>query len=71
MERTPKLYRMRKGEGGVLMGLCAGLGAHLGIDPVVVRLAAVLLAAMSYAGLAVIVVYFLFSLFVPYGPEAE
>lgn len=64
------MWRRRRNRGGILLGLCAGLGAHLGIDPLVVRLAFVLMLVMSVAGLAVILVYLLFALFVPYEPEA-
>jgi phage shock protein PspC (stress-responsive transcriptional regulator) len=70
VERTPRLYRRRRSEGGILLGLCAGLGAHLGIDPLVVRLALVLMVVMNVAGLSVILVYLLFALFVPYEPDA-
>ncbi len=51
------------------MGLCAGIGEHLGVDPVLIRLALVLLALLPPAGLSVVLVYFLFALFVPYAPE--
>lgn len=71
MERAPRLYRRRRNRGGILLGLCAGIGAHLGIDPVLIRLAFVLLTVLHYAGLAVILVYLLFSLFVPYEPESN
>ena len=70
MERAPRLWRRRRDRGGILLGLCAGLGAHLGVDPLLVRLAFVLLAVLHYAGLAVILVYLLFSLFVPYEPDS-
>ena len=69
--RTAKVWRVRRKDGGVMMGLCAGLGAHLGIDPVVIRLLLVILAFLNPAGLAIILVYLLFSLFVPYAPEGE
>jgi len=68
MERTPRVYRYRRDQGGVLLGLCAGIGHHLGIDPVLVRLVLLLLTVLHYAGLAVILVYILFALFVPYKP---
>jgi phage shock protein PspC (stress-responsive transcriptional regulator) len=71
VERTPRLYRRRRGQGGILLGLCAGIGAHVGIDPVLIRLAFVLLTVLHYAGLAVILVYLLFALFVPYAPETD
>ena len=69
MERAPRLYRRRRERGGILLGLCAGIGAHLGYDPVLIRLVFVLLCLLHYAGLAVILVYLLFALFVPYEPE--
>ncbi len=68
--RTAKVWRVRRKDGGVMMGLCAGLGAHLGLDPVVIRLALVILAFLNPAGLAIIFVYLLFALFVPYAPES-
>ena len=71
MQRAERIYRRRRTDGGVLTGLCAGIGLHLGLDPVLVRLALVLLTCLPPAGLSVIVVYFLFSLFVPYAPESE
>ena len=67
----PRLYRRRRDQGGILLGLCAGIGAHLGLDPVLIRLGFVLLAVLHYAGLAVILVYLLFALFVPYAPADE
>lgn len=70
MDRAPRLWRRRRDRGGILLGLCAGIGAHLGIDPVLIRLAFVLLTVLHYAGLAVILVYLLFSLFVPYEPQS-
>lgn len=68
MERAPRVYRRRRAEGGVLLGLCAGIGAHLGLDPIIVRLLLVLLLLLPPAGLAVIIIYLLFALFVPYEP---
>ena len=62
-----KLYRVRKGK--VLLGLMSGLGAHFGIDPLILRLAAIALLFLSSAGLAVVVLYFVFALCVPYGGE--
>jgi len=69
MQRSSRLYRRKREQGGILLGLCAGIGEHLGIDPVLVRLVLVLLTVLHYAGLAVILVYFLFGLLVPYAPE--
>ena len=66
MERTPRLLRRRRGQGGMLLGLCAGIGAHLGVDPVLVRFALVAMTFLSVAGLAVPVLYLLFAICVPY-----
>ena len=65
MERAPRVVRKPRGKGGVLLGLCAGIGAHLGIDPLVIRFGLLLLVFVPPAGLSVIVLYLLFSLFVP------
>ena len=69
MERSPRLRRVRRGQGGVLLGLCAGIGAHLGVDPLLVRLVFMSLVILSVAGLAMLVLYLLFALFVPYDDQ--
>jgi phage shock protein PspC (stress-responsive transcriptional regulator) len=61
----PPLRRRRRGQGGVLLGLCAGIGEHLGIDPLLVRLVMLLAMFVATGGLAVLAIYLLFSLFVP------
>jgi phage shock protein PspC (stress-responsive transcriptional regulator) len=66
MERCARVLRKRRDRGGVLLGLCAGIGAHLGVDPVVIRFGLLLLVFLPPAGLCVILIYVLFSLFVPY-----
>jgi phage shock protein PspC (stress-responsive transcriptional regulator) len=43
-----RLYRVR--EGKVVAGVCAGLGAHFGIDPTLVRLAFALFTIFGGAG---------------------
>lgn len=63
--RSPRLLRRPKGKGGVLLGLCAGIGEHLGYDPLLVRLIFVLLLFLPPGGLAVALIYLLFALFVP------
>jgi phage shock protein C len=63
--RSARLIRRRKGRGGVLLGLCAGIGEHLGYDPLLVRLVFVLLLFVLPGGLSVALIYLLFSLFVP------
>jgi len=70
MQRADRIWRKRRKEGGVLLGLCAGIGEHLGLDPVLIRFVLVMLSVLLPAGLAVIVVYFLFALFVPYAPDS-
>ena len=61
-----RLYRGRQGR--LITGLCQGLGEYFGVDPVIIRLIA-LLALFSTMGLAVIVLYFVFTLIVPRKPE--
>jgi phage shock protein PspC (stress-responsive transcriptional regulator) len=69
MARTERLLRRSRKRGGLLLGLCAGIGAHLDVDPVLVRI--VLLGAMflSVGGLSVVPLYLIFGLMVPL--EAE
>lgn len=69
-QRDPRLWRRRRSDGGVLLGLCAGIGAHLGFDPVLVRLIFVALLLLAPAGLALVLVYLLFGLIVPYKPDS-
>ncbi len=61
-----RLYRGRKGS--ILTGLCQGLGEYFEVDPVIIRLIA-LLALFSTMGFAVIVLYFVFTLIVPRKPD--
>lgn len=70
MERAPRVYRHTRKQGGILLGLCSGIAAHLGVDPVIIRLAFLLLTMTLTAGLAVIIVYLLFALFISYEPES-
>jgi phage shock protein PspC (stress-responsive transcriptional regulator) len=46
---TKKLYRVR--EGRVVAGVCAGLAAHFGIDPTLVRLGFALFTIFGGAGI--------------------
>lgn len=64
-EETPRLYRGR--DDRLLGGVCSGLARHLGIDPVVARLA---LLALSVGGVG-IAVYLTLLLVVPVEPETE
>jgi phage shock protein C len=68
--RTARLYRRRKDEGGVLLGLCAGVGDHLGLDPVFVRLVFVALLFLNPGGISLMLIYLLFSLLLPYEPRS-
>ena len=46
---SKRLYRVR--EGRVVAGVCAGLGAHFGIDPTLVRLGFALFTIFGGAGI--------------------
>ena len=59
--RTRKLYRLR--EGNWFAGVCAGIAAYAGIDPVVVRLIFILTAFFS--GGIVILVYLVLMFVMP------
>jgi phage shock protein PspC (stress-responsive transcriptional regulator) len=69
MERTPRVYRVPRGQGGVVYGLCAGIGAHLGIDPMVIRFALALLVFVPMSGLIVVLLYMLFAVNTPVQPS--
>lgn len=64
-EEPPQLYRST--DDRLLGGVCSGLARHLGIDPVVARLA---LLALAVGGIGV-AVYLVLLLLVPPDPEAE
>ena len=59
--RTRKLYRLR--QGNWFGGVCAGIAAYAGIDPVIVRLVFILAAVFS--GGIVILVYFVLMFVMP------
>jgi phage shock protein C len=61
-----KLYRSRKEK--VMMGLCGGIGVYFNIDPVIVRIIA-LLMLFSPVALATFLLYFVFAFIVPLEPE--
>lgn len=61
----PPIRRLSRAEGGVWLGVCAGLGSHLGWDPVLVRLGLVALAAVTSAGPGLLAAYLLAALIVP------
>ena len=55
-----KLYRSRKDR--IIWGVCGGIADYFGIDPVVVRVVAVLLALASGAG---IIAYIILTIIIP------
>lgn len=68
MDSEPRrLFRARKGK--VWLGLMAGLGKYFGIDPVILRFGAIGLLFLTAAGLAVPILYVVFSLLVPCEPK--
>ncbi|MFH1675649.1 MAG: PspC domain-containing protein [bacterium] len=69
MNNIRKLTRKKKGK--VLLGLCAGLGDYFKIDPIIIRLALVLVFFVSSSGLALIFFYIIASLVIPYGEEEK
>jgi phage shock protein PspC (stress-responsive transcriptional regulator) len=69
MERTPRVYRVPRSRGGWLFGLCAGIAAHLGVDPLVVRIVFLLLFTVPLGGASVLVIYLLFGLLTPVKPS--
>ena len=64
-----RFYRVRRGK--VLLGLMSGLGEYFKIDPYLLRIALVAIIFLTSAGLAVPILYFVSSLFVPYKTEEE
>lgn len=67
MTETPRpLRRLSRESGGVWLGTCAGLGRHLGCDPILVRLALVFAAAvLPSAGPGLLAAYLLTAMVVP------
>ncbi len=68
MEGQPykRLYRSRKEK--VLSGLCGGIGEYFSVDPVIVRIIALLLL-FSPVAVATLLLYIVFSVIVPRRPE--
>lgn len=55
---TKRLYKSR--DNRVLFGICGGIGEYFGIDPVIVRIALVVLCLVGFSGvIAYILAYFL------------
>ena len=64
MKKTKRLYR--SGKEKILGGVCGGLGEHLGIDPVIVRLLWILFTLVYGAG---VFVYIIAWLIIPKNPK--
>lgn len=64
-----RFYRVRKGK--ILLGLMQGLGEYFKIDPIILRVALILIMFLAGAGLAVPILYFIVGLCIPYAPENE
>jgi phage shock protein C len=64
---TPRLLR-RSREGRVIGGVCAGLGRYLGVDPVLLRIAFVILAIAGGGG---ILLYLVSWILIPEEREGE
>lgn len=65
---TPRRHLVRPREGRVLAGVAAGVGAYLGVDPVVVR---VVLAGLTVTGGAGVAGYLLGWLLIPEAGHPE
>jgi phage shock protein C len=61
-----KFYRSRRNS--MIAGICGGLGEYLGVDPTIMRLAAVLLIFADGIGL---IAYIIAWIIVPRNPEME
>jgi len=66
METTKRLYRSTKDK--IIAGLCGGIANHFGIDPVIVRLIAVILFLISGWGF---LAYLIGWIIVPKNPNVE
>lgn len=60
---------VRRPEGKIIAGVCSGIGAYFGIDPVAVRIAAVVLAI--FGGGIGLVAYFVAWIVMPMAPEGQ
>jgi len=61
-----RFYRSRSNR--IIFGVCGGLGEYFGIDPVIVRIAYVLLMLGTVAGLTLLIIYLVSPLFVQLEP---
>jgi phage shock protein C len=53
----------------MIAGVCAGLGAYSNIDPIIIRLAAVLLLFLTGPG--IVIAYLIMALIIPEAPEKQ
>jgi len=65
-DSTRRLYRSR--DNRVVAGVAGGLGAHLGVDPVLIRIS---LVALAFAGAFGILAYLIAWLVIPEAPAGE
>jgi phage shock protein C len=59
-----RLYRSRKDK--IISGVCGGIGEYFGIDPVIIRIIAVVLFLWGGSG---IIAYIIAMIIIPYAPE--
>jgi phage shock protein C len=62
-----RLYRSRNDR--VVAGVCAGLGHYFNLDPVLIRVIAVVLGFMSFG--TVLLLYLVLALIIPLEPETS
>jgi phage shock protein C len=62
-----RLYRSRNDR--VVAGVCAGLGHYFNLDPVLIRVIAVILGFMSFG--TVLLLYLVLALIIPLEPETS
>lgn len=62
-EEIKKLYR--NSDDTILFGVCSGIGAYFNIDPIIIRIAAVIFVVTGFLAPAVIITYIILALAVP------
>jgi phage shock protein C len=66
MTETKRLYRSRQDR--MLAGVCAGLGAYLGVDPTIVRILWVILSIFPGSLIGGVIAYVVLALIIPEEP---
>jgi phage shock protein C len=61
-----RLYRSRKDK--IISGVCGGIGEYFGIDPVIIRIIAVVLFLWGGSG---IIAYIIAMIIIPYAPDQD